>query len=308
MAEFLANVHFLRPAWLLLLLPIALLAWQYRRVRDPMRSLSGIVAPHLLAHLVVAPRKHRRLSPGTVLVATLVTATFAVAGPSWEREPSPFAADAAALMIVLSVTPSMEKEDLVPSRLERARHKIHDLLALRSGARSGLVAYSGTAHLVVPPTEDGRVVEQLAAALSPEVLPVEGDALADALRIAAMQLTRDGGTGSIVVMTDAVAQSQLSALVASTAGVPVQFLATVASATAQAQAGIDAAGNALGAPVVRLAADGSDVDRLDSHARSVAAKAPGAQERWRDAGYLLLPLLLVGALVGAVRGFHVRFE
>ena len=56
-----------------------------------------------------------------------------MAGPAWREQDSPFTEDAAALVIVLEVTPSMRTTDVQPSRLERAVQKIHDLLAARRG-------------------------------------------------------------------------------------------------------------------------------------------------------------------------------
>ena len=52
----------------------------------------------------------------------------------------------------------MTTPDLAPTRLDRARQKIADLLKLRDGMPAGLVAYSGSAHLVLPPTPDRDVV------------------------------------------------------------------------------------------------------------------------------------------------------
>ncbi|NUB16254.1 hypothetical protein GAY28_29230, partial [Azospirillum brasilense] len=48
-----------------------------------------------------------------------------------------------------------------PARPERAREKMADLLALREGAPTGLIAYAGSAHLVLPPTPDASVVDSM---------------------------------------------------------------------------------------------------------------------------------------------------
>ncbi len=54
----------------------------------------------------------------------------AMAGPSWEREPSPFADDTAGLVVLLKASTTMEATDVQPSRLERSKHKLRDLLEL----------------------------------------------------------------------------------------------------------------------------------------------------------------------------------
>ena len=69
-----------------------------------------------------------------------------VAGPTWEREITPFTEDHAPLVIAIELTPSMLCTDQQPTRLERARHKVRDLLARRRGARTAVIGYAGSAR------------------------------------------------------------------------------------------------------------------------------------------------------------------
>ena len=62
-----------------------------------------------------------------------------------------------------------------------ARLKIADFAAERTGQPLGLVAYAGSAHLVLPPTRDTSVVATMAAEISPAIMPKRGDDLAGAL-------------------------------------------------------------------------------------------------------------------------------
>ena len=137
-------------------------------------------------------------------------------------------------MVLMKIGPTMEAEDLRPSRLERARHKLHDLLELRSGGSAGLVAYSGSAHLVMPLTRDGQIVEQMAQALDPSIMPAEGDVLADALALAEAQFEESGTVGSVLVIADGIAPHQNDKLTEyrRAGGPPVQFLAAVGSQAA----------------------------------------------------------------------------
>jgi von Willebrand factor type A domain len=189
MSELLGHFHFLRPLWLLALVPAALIGWLLWRQRDPLRSYRTNIAPHLLTHLVIKAGKRSLLRPEVVLLCILPLSILALAGPSWRQEPSPFAEDQAAAIVVLKIAPSMQASDLQPSRLERAQHKLHDWLALRPGARVGLIAYSGSAHLVMPLTRDSRIVEQMAQALEPSVMPVQGDALKRSISLRAAAIS-----------------------------------------------------------------------------------------------------------------------
>ena len=165
--------HFLRP-WLLLLLPlIGLIWWSARRRAGRASPPDAHIAPHLAQALMVGKPRGGRLLPIDGVALVLALACLGAAGPTWSRVPDPFVAQTAPLVIALKVTPSMENRDLAPSRLERSRQKIRDLLALRTGARSALIAYAGTAHSVVPMTEDPNVLLPYLDRHSPSGLPLD---------------------------------------------------------------------------------------------------------------------------------------
>ena len=116
------------------------------------------LAPHLREALTLGAQTGRRWQPIDGVAAGLLFAVIGASGPTWSRVPDPFVAQTAPLVIVLKVTPSMDAPDVAPTRLERGKQKIRDLLDLRAGARTALVAYAGTAHRVVPLTEDADIM------------------------------------------------------------------------------------------------------------------------------------------------------
>ena len=146
--------HLLRPLWLLALIPVAaifaLLLWRQNAASAMGRRdrAASAAAPDRAAG--PGARHHPALSRA----AGMVLGIIALSGPTWRRELPPFVEDKAPLMIVLALSSSMDQTDVAPTRLERAKQKIKDLLAARAGARSGLIAYAGTAHLVMPLTDD----------------------------------------------------------------------------------------------------------------------------------------------------------
>src|SRR5262249_5426661 len=147
----------------------------------------------------------KRFTPLLLIAIGWAISVIAIAGPTWRREPAPFADDTAALAIVVKVTPSMTTEDIEPSRLARSVQKIHDLLTQRRGAKTALIAYAGSAHLVMPITSDGGIIDTFAQSLDPKIMPSDGDAAADALKLADQTLA---GSGSILWITDSVAPEQ----------------------------------------------------------------------------------------------------
>jgi Ca-activated chloride channel family protein len=299
--------HFLRPTMLLSLLPLLLVWWALWRGQDHYGKLKKVVAPHLLEHLVVSDGKANRLRPVQLLSAVWIITVLALAGPAWEREPAPFADDDAGLIVLLKVSGTMLGTDVQPSRLGRAKHKLRDLLQAREGLSTGLIVYSGSAHLVMPLTRDDRIVTAMAEDLTPELMPVDGDALAEALTLAESVLERAGVAGSVLVIADSVAPAQAAALRSQGSSVPVQFLA-MNSPAGPLDPGLESAASALGGPLLRLSVDDTDVQRATQRAqsnfKSVAGSAGG--DRWRDGGYLLLPLIALLALMWSRRGWVVR--
>ena len=304
MSAFVENFHFLRPWGLLLGVPAIALWWFARQGADTTRRWRQVIDPELLKALVVGGTSGPRFGPHDLLLLGWLVAAVAIAGPSWQREPSPFAETSAPVMIVLKVTPSMVTPDLAPTRLDRARQKIGDLLKVRDGMPAGLVAYAGSAHLVLPPTQDAGVVVGMAGALAPDIMPREGDRLGDAVTLAAKVL-RDGGQGgSILVVADTVAPGQTEALRQIGGHPPIVFLAMAPPASVDADASLEAAVSALDARKVETTIDNADVAAISRR----LADAPGAAaasevERWEEAGYWLVPLIALIGLLWFRRGW-----
>ena len=306
MNTFLENFHLLRPWALLLVGPAFVLWWLGRRAADTTRRWARVMDPDLLKLLVVGGTTGRRLGPTDLLLLGWVAAAIAVAGPTWKREPSPFADALPPVMIVLKVAPSMTTTDLAPTRLDRARQKIADLLKAREGGAAGLIAYSGSAHLVLPPTADSKVVLAMAGALAPQIMPREGDRLADAVALAA-QVLRDGGKGgSILIVADTVAPGQAAAVKAIT-GVPLVFFAIAPPASVEADKALQAAVSALDARLVETTIDNDDVEALARRLadRSGAAAPAGETERWQETGYWLSFLIAALVLAWFRRGWVI---
>jgi Ca-activated chloride channel family protein len=78
------------------------------------------------------------------------------------------------LVIAIEVSDSMRSNDLQPTRLDRARFKVMDLVAARTGSRTALIAYAGSAHIVVPPSTDSEVLQPFLESLDPVIMPSPG--------------------------------------------------------------------------------------------------------------------------------------
>ena len=222
----LGTFHFLRPAWLLALLPLALLAWRawHRPVAAP--AWARACDPELLQALVGERPPVSRL-PRLLMCAVAVVAVLALAGPSWQRLPSPVFETTESRVLVLDLSASMNADDIRPSRLARARYAATDLLRGLPEGRFALVAFAGSAFAVAPLTTDRETVRHLLDSLTPELMPVPGGRIGEGLA-AAHELLRNGAAvdGEVILLTDstpdaaALAQAEALALGAANSDEP----------------------------------------------------------------------------------------
>lgn len=291
MIETLSNLHFQRPWWLVLI-PLSIgLWWWWRRRSEPLRGWRDQMHPDLLRALVIGKNDAHQWSAYGVLAFWMVS-IVSVAGPTWKLEPNPFLDDAQPVMLLLKASASMQVADPPPARLERAKLKITDLAKLRKGQPLGLIAYAGSAHLVLPPTKDTEIIGEMAAQISPEIMPSPGDRLDLAIGKAAELLRKSEG-GTILVVADSVDvdQQAITDIKAATEFMPIQFLALADDGSPEMKSIRDAA-KLLYASVQTLAVDDSDLASVIAFAEhKSAAGIAGESSRWQESGYWLTPLL-----------------
>lgn len=283
--------HFLRPWWLLLALAAPAALWLERRRREEAGGWRGVVAPHLLAGLLVAEGDRPRLRPAIAAAWLFPLLALALAGPSWRREQSPFVTDRASMAIALDLSRAAEPV------LAAGKRKVRDLVAARAGARTGLVAYAGSAHPALPPTDDPRLIETYVSALAPDVMPRDGSAAAAALTAAIAMLDAEPGAGTVVFVTPSIPASEAAAF-----GAAVRATRHAVLVLGTGAGPFD---GAAGAAVVTPTPDTADVERIAARAQRHFAAAPSDDPtlRWRDAGPWVALLLVPVALLYARRGF-----
>ncbi len=198
----LAFFHFLRPAWLWLI-PVTLYLWWRVRVRKISNSkITSGIAPHLASALTVGNTKKLKWLAIDGITITLILISLATAGPTWSRIPNPLVAQTAPLVVVISLSEAMKSNDVPPTRAERATQKFLDILDTRAGAKTALMVYAGTAHKVVPLTEDPEVLKPFAEGLSPDIMPESGDNAAAALSLAIEMISKEKVQGAILFISD----------------------------------------------------------------------------------------------------------
>lgn len=322
MLELLEQFHFLRPQALWLLVPALLVSLLILRVRSGDGDWKNAVAPELLEHLLSGQtRRSSRYSLLALLLAWCI-ASVAAAGPSWKQLPQPILQKQDALILAMDLSYSMLATDLSPSRSDRVRRKLLDLLRQREEGLSALVAYAGDAHVVAPLTDDHRTIANLLPALDPTMMPLPGSNPADAVQQAIALFTSAGiRSGRILLVTDGVASEDIDALqtlleptahrlailgVGTDVGAPIPlgeggFLKDAGGnivVPALDESTLRSLATATDGAYRRMGVDDSDVQRLLADTETLADQESLSLDReadhWEDmAHWFTLPLLLI---------------
>ena len=324
--------HWLRP-WALGGLILALLLVVLGLRRDEMHALREVIDPQLLPHLLVHGGRRRGVQPADTLAVAVACFSVALAGPAWEREPPPLAREQAALMVVVDLSSAMDATDLPPSRLAWARSKLHALLARRGDAPTGLSVYAGSAHLVLPPTDDRQLLAPYVDVLSTALMPADGARPAAALALAHAWLERTGLPGTVLFLTTAWPQAEQPGAERETAtsrhrlivwaigterGGPIRNAegepVTEASGTLRhARLEVAELRNLrarTGANLVSVTADEGDLERIQAliTRQQAEAAAAAADTRWRDRGADWVWPGLIALLMSFRRGWVVPWH
>lgn len=323
--------HFIRPAWLLAIPVIGFAWWFLRRREAGTTSIGDLVAPHLRDALTVnrSDRAHIRPVDGVAVTAVLIA--IAAAGPTWSKQQSPWFAETAPLVVAIEVSDSMRANDLLPTRLDRARFKVLDLVKARTGSRTAIIAYAGSAHIVVPPSTDIEVIKPLLESLDPAIMPLGGATATTVLPLAESLLGEDASIGTVLFVNDGFDAADvpaitefagrqdapaIAALVVGTEDGGVALMPdgspVMAEGGGRIYTGIDATSlrrlsREANVPVVRASTGDDDIRRLLRAIESNLRQADDPNAQWKDEGWLfLLPAALL-SLLWFRRGWTMRW-
>jgi Ca-activated chloride channel family protein len=206
--------HFLRPYWLIALLPCALILLLWLKHQWQRGSWVNVCDADLLPYILQQkPTAQSRLPLVSAAIASVLT-IFALAGPTWQRIPTPAFRNESGLVIALDLSQSMTAADVKPSRLVRARYKIADILKQRKDGQTALLVYAGDAFTVTPLTNDNATIASQLEALTPEIMPSAGSNTVSAVT-KAVDLFRQAGlqNGQLLLVTDSVAGEEIDSII-----------------------------------------------------------------------------------------------
>lgn len=201
----LSNFHYAEPLWLWFMLVPALLLLVPNRRRGHEKSLDQYADAHLLPHLIEAGSDsgYRSKTSSVVFLLFWLLGTLALAGPRWDFSEVDVYEPASSVVFLLDLSNSMNVSDAKPSRLERAKQEIEDVIKLNQHLRLGLIAFATVSHLVTPVSDDAQNMLNLLPSLNTGLITLQGSQLAVALERAQRLLeSESAGQHAIVLLSD----------------------------------------------------------------------------------------------------------
>ena len=208
-----SEFHFLRPLWLLAIPLVWWMVFLLRKKWWQKGNWDREVEPHLLEFLATSHSQHKRkLLPWVMsLAGTLLL--LSLAGPVWLKKPQPLIKKSQARVLVLDLSFSMLAADVKPTRIDRVRFKLEDLLNNFSEGETALVGYAGEAFVISPLTHDANTISALLPGLHPNIMPVPGSRADLGVELASDLLSRSiGSQGHIILVTDGIEESEITAV------------------------------------------------------------------------------------------------
>lgn len=320
------SFHFLRPEWLLALIPTGWILWKLWRSQTNSSSWQSIIDPAFQS-VLLGETVQKTQFPWMITGLTFIwfTIIFALSGPTWKSVEQPAEKSGQGTAILLDMSLSMLSDDLKPNRISRAKYKLTDLLKSHPEMASGLVVYAGSAHSLTPISEDNQTLLSLIKTLSPMMMPALGSNAKQGVEkalslIAGAQVKH----GHLIWILDDIEPEEISTVVdkIKEANVSVSILAVgtqTGGPIAVPNYGLvkdnddnivlaklpftrlQNLADQLGAPFTLIQNDDSDLDKLlpPSHFETQKTEKPDPKKlsHWLDNGiYLLIGLLPLIAL------------
>ncbi len=168
--------------WLLFLVPAVLApayAWCFWRKA---RTLRALASHEMLAKINNTVSLRKQVLKAVLLVLGFTSIVVALTEPKWNPQPQQIRRKGRDVVILLDTSRSMLAEDIKPSRLERSKIAIGDLLEVLAGDRIAIITFAGNATVKCPLTQDYAFVRMALADISTESTSRGGTQIGDAIR------------------------------------------------------------------------------------------------------------------------------
>ena len=188
--------------WLLVLIPILALV-RFILYRNQKKRLRKFGDPKLLKHLMPDVSRFRPVVKFWLLQAALFLLIVMLARPQLGTKISQEKRTGIETIIALDISNSMLAEDIVPSRLDRSKMMVENLVDHFTNDKIGLIVFAGDAFVQLPITSDYVSAKMFLSSIDPSMMATQGTDIAAAIDMATNSFTQEEEIGkAIIVITD----------------------------------------------------------------------------------------------------------
>lgn len=188
--------------YLLIILPFVAIFYFYSNYRRTKR-LRKYGDPELLSMLMPEASAHRPVFKFWVLWIALGLSIVMLARPQFGTRLEKVKRSGIETIIALDISNSMLAEDVVPSRLEKAKSLISRLVSNFNDDKVGLIVFAGDAFTQLPITSDYISAKMFLESITPSLISSQGTNIGEAIRLAIKSFTPQEKVGrAIIVITD----------------------------------------------------------------------------------------------------------
>jgi Ca-activated chloride channel family protein len=188
--------------WLLVLIPILALV-RFVSYRNQKKQLRKFGEPKLLKDLMPDVSRFRPSVKFWILQAALALLVLMLARPQMGTKISHEKRTGIETIIALDISNSMRAEDIVPSRLDRSKMMVENLVDHFTNDKIGLIVFAGDAFVQLPITSDYVSAKMFLSSIDPSMMATQGTDIAAAIDVAMNSFTQEDGIGkAIIVITD----------------------------------------------------------------------------------------------------------
>jgi Ca-activated chloride channel family protein len=188
--------------WLLWLV-VVLVAVRYYSLWRRQKKITRIGDKDLVRQLMPDASTMRRRVKFWLTMAAVAVLVVVIARPQMGSKISNEKRNGIETIICLDISNSMLAQDVAPSRLDKSKMLVENLVDNFSNDKIGLVVFAGDAFVQLPITSDYVSAKMFLQGISPALISTQGTDIARAISVASSSFTQQQGVGkAIIVITD----------------------------------------------------------------------------------------------------------
>lgn len=206
-------LHFVRPMMFYAFIPLIILLIIFYRHQGNSMNWKTVCDAKLLPYVLSQSTNKSSRFPLLLAAVAASLCIIAAAGPAFEKLPKPVYREQSTLVILMDLSQSMDASDIKPTRMERAKLKLLDILKTRKAGQTALIVYAADAFTVTPLTDDTNTIASLVPALETALMPSQGSHAYTAINKSIELLQQAGASGGdALLITDDISERDLQSI------------------------------------------------------------------------------------------------